>query len=203
MSAWLEALGTLGQVCFCIAIPASLILLIQIILSLIGIGHDGDFDIETPDDAFDVDGADVADVADMGDVADLQLFSLRSVVAFFVTFGWMGVSLVKTSLPDHWVLIIAFAAGVIVMLTVAYLMRALYRLQSDGTSDIRKAVGMVGTVYMTVPANRSAKGKVNVMIGDRYEEREAVTDDETPLTFNTEVIVLAVTGGNTLVVTKK
>lgn len=200
MSAWLEALGTLGQVCFCIAIPASLILLIQIVLSLIGIGHDGDFDIETPDDAFDVDGADLADA---GDVADLQLFSLRSVVAFFVTFGWMGVSLVKTSLADHWVLIIAFAAGVVVMLTVAYLMRALYRLQSDGTSDIRKAVGMVGTVYMTVPASRAAKGKVNVMIGDRLEEREAVTDDETPLTFNTEVIVLAVTGGNTLVVTKK
>lgn len=200
MSAWLEALGTLGQVCFCIAIPASLILLIQIVLSLIGIGHDGDFDIETPDDAFDVDGADLADA---GDVADLQLFSLRSVVAFFVTFGWMGASLVKTSLADHWVLIIAFAAGVVVMLTVAYLMRALYRLQSDGTSDIRKAVGMVGTVYMTVPASRAAKGKVNVMIGDRLEEREAVTDDETPLTFNTEVIVLAVTGGNTLVVTKK
>ena len=199
MTLWFNALGTLGQVFFCMAIPASLILLIQIVLSLIGIGQDGDFDIETPDDAFDIDGGDLADA---GDVADLQLFSLRSIVSFFVTFGWMGVALVN-DVKDIWALLISFAAGLVVMFTVAYLMRALYRLESDGTTDIRKAVGVVGTVYMTIPANRAAKGKVNVMIGDRLEEREAVTDDETPLTFNTEVIVLSVTGGNTLVVTKK
>lgn len=199
MTQWFNALGTLGQVFLCMAIPASLILLIQIVLSLIGIGQDGDFDIEAPDDAFDFDGSDISDA---GDVADLQLFSLRSIVSFFVTFGWMGVTLVN-DMKDVWVLLISFGAGLVVMFTVAYLMRALYRLESDGTSDIRKAVGMVGTVYMTIPANRAAKGKINVLIGDRLEEREAVTDDETPLTFNTEVIVLSVTGGNTLVVTKK
>lgn len=200
MTQWFNSLGTLGQVFFCMAIPASLILLIQIVLSLIGIGQDGDFDVETPDDAFDFDGSDVSDA---GDVADLQLFSLRSIVSFFVTFGWMGVVLSRGELKQIYVLLIAFVAGLAVMFTVAYMMRALYRLESDGTSDIRKAVGMVGTVYMTIPAERAAKGKINVMIGDRLEEREAVTDDKTPLSFNTEVIVLAVTGGNTLVVTKK
>ena len=199
MTQWFNALGTLGQVFFCMAIPASLILLIQIVLSLVGIGQDGDFDVEAPDDSFEFDGSDMADA---GDVADLQLFSLRSIVSFFVTFGWMGVTLVN-DVKDIWALLISFVAGVVVMFTVAYLMRALYRLESDGTTDIRKAVGMVGTVYMTVPANRAAKGKVNVLIGDRLEERDAVTDDETPLAFNTEVIVLSVTGGNTLVVTKK
>ena len=199
MSIWFDSLGTLGKVFFCIATPASIILLLQIVLSLVGIGQDGDFDVEAPDDAFDVD----VDADAVGDVMDLQLFSLRSIIAFFVTFGWMGVSLVKTTLHEVWVVVIALAAGVVVMLTVAYLMRALYRLQSDGTSDIRKAVGMVGTVYMNIPASRAAKGKINVMIGDRLEEREAVTDDETPLTFGTEVIVLSITGGNVLVVTKK
>ena len=199
MSIWFDSLGTLGKVFFCIATPASIILLLQIVLSLVGIGQDGDFDVETPDDAFDVD----VDADAVGDVMDLQLFSLRSIIAFFVTFGWMGVSLVKTTLHEVWVVVISLAAGVVVMLTVAYLMRALYRLQSDGTSDIRKAVGMVGTVYMNIPASRAAKGKINVMIGDRLEEREAVTDDETPLTFGTEVIVLSITGGNVLVVTKK
>ncbi|MBO7274393.1 MAG: hypothetical protein J6V22_06010 [Clostridia bacterium] len=203
MSIWFDSLGTLGKVFFCIATPASIILLLQIVLSLVGIGQDGDFDVEAPDDAFDVDVDADVDADALSDVADLQLFSLRSIISFFVTFGWMGVSLVKTNLHEAWVVVISLAAGVVVMLTVAYLMRALYRLQSDGTSDIRKAVGMVGTVYMNIPASRAAKGKINVMIGDRLEEREAVTDDETPLTFGTEVIVLSVTGGNTLVVTKK
>ena len=199
LSTWFDSLGTLGQVFLCMAIPASLILLIQIVFSLIGIGQDGDFDVEAPDDAFDFDGSDISDA---GDVADLQLFSLRSIVSFFVTFGWMGVALVN-DVKDIWVLLISFAAGAVVMSTVAYLMRALYRLESDGTTDIRQAVGVVGTVYMTIPAKRAAKGKINVMVGDRLVERDAVTDDETPLVFNTEVIVVSVTGGNTLVVTKK
>lgn len=200
MSQWFASLGTLGQVFLCIATPASIILLIQIVLSLFGIGQD-DMDIDAPDGADDFGVGE--DFDGIGDVADLQFFSLRGIIAFFVTFGWMGVSLAKTSLPAYWTVAIAFACGLVVMLTVAYIMRGLYRIQSDGTSDIRKAVGMVGTVYMNIPAKREGKGKINVMIGDRLEEREAVTDDETPLIFNTEVIVVSVTGGNMLVVTKK
>lgn len=201
MAQWFASLGLLGQIFLCMAAPSTVILLIQIVLSLLGFDHDGDGDFDMPPDAVDVDGGEV-DIS-AADVADLQFFSLRSVIAFFVTFGWMGVSLVKTDLSPVWIFAIAFLCGVFVMALVAVLMRAMYRLQSDGTADIRKAVGVSGSVYMTVPAQRGGKGKVNVMIGDTLTERDAVTDEETPLKFGEEVMVVGISGGNTLIVTRK
>ncbi|MBO5789323.1 MAG: hypothetical protein J6R42_05200 [Clostridia bacterium] len=201
MAQWFASLGLLGQIFLCMAAPSTVILLIQIVLSLLGFDHDGDGDFDMPPDVVDVDGGEV-DIS-AADVADLQFFSLRSVIAFFVTFGWMGVSLVKTDLNPVWIFAIAFLCGVFVMMLVAVLMRAMYRLQSDGTADIRKAVGVSGSVYMTVPAQRGGKGKVNVMIGDTLTERDAVTDEETPLKFGEEVMVVGISGGNTLIVTRK
>ena len=202
LSSWFESLGTLGQIFLCMAVPASLILLIQIIMSFVGLGDDaGDGVFGDVDDGFDTLEDMSADSA--ADLAELQFFSLRSIVAFFVTFGWMGVSLVQTTLHIAWVISIAFVCGLAVMTLVAFLMRALYRLQTNGNTDLRRAIGVSGTVYMTIPANRSGKGKINILLQESYLELEAVTDDETPLYFGTEVTVLGLAGGNTLIVTKK
>ena len=55
MTEWWEALSSLGKVFACIAIPATLVLLIQTILSIIGLsGSDGDADV--PDGGIDIDG---------------------------------------------------------------------------------------------------------------------------------------------------
>jgi len=208
MLEWFNSLGLMGQIFLCIALPASVILVIQIILSLIGLGHDGDADMDAPDDngidgVFGEDAPDDAPDVSAGDTADLQVFSLRSIIAFFVTFGWMGVSLCKTELHPALIMAIALGCGVVVMLLVAVMMRAIWRLQSDGTSDIRDAVGMTASVYLTVPAGRTGKGKVNVMLSGSLAEREAVTDDEESIPFGTEVTVVGITGGTTLLVTRK
>ncbi|MBP5210139.1 MAG: hypothetical protein J6125_04680 [Clostridia bacterium] len=206
ISTWLETLGVMGRVFLYMAIPATVILLIQIVMSLIGMGDDGDVDTDLPDNGIDgVFGSDTPDTAPDLDAAEggaLRLLSLRSIIAFFVTVGWMGVVLTGT-LPPAGVITVSLACGVFVMALVAFLMRAVYRLQSDGTTDLRRAVGKCGTVYLTVPAKRAGVGKVNLLLQDSYIERGAVTDDETPLPYGTEVLVLGVTGGNTLVVTKK
>ena len=61
MTEWWEALSSLGRVFACIAIPATLVLLIQTILSIIGLsGSDGDADV--PDGGIDIDGDGIPDV---------------------------------------------------------------------------------------------------------------------------------------------
>ena len=58
-------------------------------------------------------------------------------------------------------------------------------------------------MYISVPPQRSAKGKVNLLIQGKLEELDAVTDEETPLPFGTEVVVTGISGGNTLIVRRK
>lgn len=130
----------------------------------------------------------------------LHVLTLRGLVTFFTLFGWSG--LLFCQLELHWLLALFFAVqvGVIGMVAVAVILREALRLQSDGTLDIRNALGLPGTVYLTVPAARREAGKVNVTVQDQLREFEAVTDSESPIPTGGSVRVVGVTGGDTLVV---
>ena len=97
-------------------------------------------------------------------------------------------------------LFLAVQIGVIGMVSVAVILREALRLQSDGTLDIRNALGRTGSVYLTVPAGRVGPGKVNVLVQEQLREFEAVTDEERPIPTGADVLVTGVTGGDTLVV---
>lgn len=226
MFQWWESLSMFSQVLACMAIPATLILLIQTIMMLIGLGSGGDGDADTDVDTHidtDVDGDLVLDVdGDISDAGDgvfgdelpegdldpsgfdgLRIFSVRGIVAFFVVFGWVGIALDSANLPPYISLPIAFASGFVMMLLIALLFRAIMKLESNGNIDIRNALGVSGTVYLKIPAKREGRGKVNVMIQGTYCERDAVTDDEEALPTGSEVVVTGLSGQNTLVVRKK
>ena len=118
-------------------------------------------------------------------------------------FGWLGLTMVTNGTEEWLAVLIAFIGGFLAMLGVAFLLKVLSKLQSDGTMDIRYAIGVSGSVYISVPPQRSAKGKVNLLIQGKLEELDAVTDEETPLPFGTEVVVTGISGGNTLIVRRK
>ena len=200
LTLWFDSLGLFGQICLCFAAPATIILLVEIILSLIGLSDGG---VELPDGADGVDLPDEIDDAPSVDLDGFHIFTTRTIVSFFVAFGWMGVSLSRTSVGAVWGALISLAFGFFVMFLVALLMYGIYRLQSDGTADNRNALGAAGTVYLPIPAHRTGRGKVNVMLQGAYVERDAVTDEDAPLPYGTEVVVVGVSGENTLVVSKK
>lgn len=209
MFQWLQSLDTLGIVFVCLALPASVILLIQIIMTLVGMGGGGDADFDgdadfggdaEPDGVFGDDDPTMPDADSFNDGGALNLFSFRGIIAFFVTFGWVGLAVESSGAPAWVSLLVGFAAGVLMMFAVALLLRALFRLQSDGTVNPRNAVGVSGTVYLTIPAKRGGKGKVNLLVQGAYREFDAVTDSEEPIKTGAEVTVRAVTGGDTLVV---
>lgn len=210
MAEWWSSLGSAGQVFACIAIPATLILLIQTVLTLIGMGSDSDADADPNADAdADLDngaefdgGDDDAFDSNMPD-GGLRFFTLRGLVAFFSVLGWTGAVCSGNGLSVSLSIVISATAGAAAMFAVAIIIKWLFKLQYDGTEDIRYALGVSGTVYLRIPPSRSGKGKINAIVRGKLCEKYAVTDEETTLNYGEEVTVIGISGEETLIVRRK
>ncbi len=200
MSDWWISLGNAGQVFACIAIPATVMLILQMVMTLIGLGGDldtdadGDADTEVDDGIFDSDEA--------GD-GGLRLFTLRGFIAFFSVMGWTGTICCGAELALPLSIVISTVAGFAAMVVLTLIIKWLLSLQYDGTEDIRDALGVSGTVYMRVPPSRSGKGKINAIVQGKLCEKYAVTDEETVISCGEEVTVVGISGEETLVVRRK
>lgn len=178
---------------YCAAIGAAL-LIGQLFLSLLGLGHH-DFGLGHEGDLH-AEGlhGDVHDThLDRGGHWFVGLLSFRAVVSALAVFGLVGLGLSKEFDPPHpgATLVIALAVGASMMYAVAWLLRVLYSLRSDGTVRVERSVGLPGIVYLTIPAQKSGEGKVTLKIQGRIMELAAVTSgDQIPT--GTAVVVLTV-----------
>lgn len=217
MQAWWDALDLLGKVFALIAIPSTLILVVQTILMFIGIGGDDGLDADmdfdgdgVADDVSsggifgdDVPGGTDIDAVDMPDDPGLKILSFRTIIAFLAVFGWVGLELQRQGVSSLITIGVAIFSGVAIMIVMAVLIRELFKLQSYGNSDIKNAIGASGSAYIPIPANRQGKGKVTVTFGNSTHELEAVTDEDEDIASYSEVLVIGVTGKDTLVVKRK
>lgn len=205
---WWNSLSTVSQIFACVAIPATLVLLVQTVLMFIGIGSEAadgaDMDIDGADGLVDIDGDGVPHTdVDASGLDGLRVFTVRGIIAFLVVFGWVGMVL-DSSGAALWIsLIVASVCGFVMMFLLALLMRWVMSFRSEGNIDNRNAMGVAGRVYLTVPAQRSGEGKVNVMIQGSYVERDAVTDEAESIPTGSEVVVVGISGQTTLVVKRK
>lgn len=219
MSAWWNSLSLVSQIFACVAIPATVVLVIQTVLMLIGIGSDtgdGMDGLHLSDAHFDdfADGVHADTPGIFGDdipggdhdpsgLDGLRILSVRGIIAFLVVFGWVGLALDASGAAVWLSSVIAAVCGFGMMLLLAVLTRAVMRLRSEGNIDNRNALGVAGKVYLTVPPARTGEGKVNIMLQGSYVEREAVTDETEPIPNGCEVVVTALSGQTTLVVKRK
>ncbi len=207
---WWNSLSLAAQIFYCIAVPSTLVLVIQTILMFIGLGEDADGDVGTdtdvdvPDDISDTDtdGGFDEDL-DPNGLDGLRIFTVRGVIAFLVMFGWVG-ALLESMDVSLWINIpVSAVCGFSMMTLLAFLFKAVMGLRSDGTIDVRNAVGTAGKVHLTIPPARMGEGKVHILLQGAYVERDAVTDDEEPIPTGSEVVVVRVSGETTLVVRRK
>lgn len=129
----------------------------------------------------------------------LHLFSVRAMTAGLATFGAAGLSATALGLPGLLALPIAVVIGVAAMVGVAYALRAMLRLEDDGTVSIGAAVGSSGVVYLSIPGERSGAGKVHLTLQNRTVEVPAVTPAGA-LPTGSAVLVVDVVDPDTVVV---
>lgn len=201
---WWDNLDSVIKMLYCIAIPATLIFLIQTVLSVAG-GFEGGSGLDTTDtSAFDFDGnADAsADVHDGGNIdqfldggnpADfsiMSLLTLQGIVTFFTVMSWTSIAGISAG---GWVLpsvLIGMVFGVIAMYAVARLIRASKKLTANGTLNLMFALGETGVVY--VPVSSSAMGKVTLNLQGRHVECTATTFSDQVLATGAAVRVVDV-----------
>jgi hypothetical protein len=161
------------------AVLGGVLLLAQLVLGAIGAGH------------HDTGGHDAASDG-------LHLFSVRAVSAGVAFFGLGGLGTLALGLPAVLAVLGGVLLGAAAMLGVALAMRAMLKLESDGSVHIERAVGESATVYVPVPAARGGIGKVLLTLQGRTVEYQAVTSEGQLLPTGTPVIVVDVRGGDTV-----
>lgn len=181
-----QNLTTLQQVYFCIATFFSVVLVVQFILAILGVGQDSEADL-------DLDGDGEPDIT--VDTSDgIISFTLKGIIAFFAIGGWLGFALGDGTVPTPLVIILSVIAGFAALVGVGFLMKWIMRLQSSGTMDIKNAVGKIAEVYLTIPAKCSGNGKINLDLQGSYAETEAITESDEPIKTGEKVKVVRTEG---------
>ncbi len=204
MTEWWNALSTLQHLFLFAAVPFTVILIIQVILTIIGLGHDSDMDTGSDIDAHAFDSHAEMDTHADGfgehvSAADFRFFTIRGLVAFFCIFGWTGYAISGSSLGTALEIIISAAAGLLAMLLIGLMFYAMKRMQQSGNLRYSNAVGLDAEVYLSIPPSRSGKGKVMVAFQERLVEAEAMTDNKEKIPTGAAVRVVG-NVGSTLIV---
>lgn len=184
MTDWWNSLLIEKQIFYAIGLFSLAVLLLQILLTLVGAGHhDADFSGHGDHDT------------------GIGLLTVRTVTAFFVGFGWTGAIMLNRGYSITAAIAAGTATGVVFLLATAFLIRNLLRLQSGGGNvDYNNAIGLVGTVYTTVPAAEAGGGQIELMIQGRLMMAEAYTKAGWNLKPNSKAKVVALIGRSTLLV---
>jgi hypothetical protein len=173
------------------------ILVCQFLLSLGGgDGHDGNaHDSHLGHDVHDSahDDAHGADDAEHGQNLQSWLvgvLTFRTMVAGVTMFGLAGMAAHTSGMETPLSLSVALAAAAGAVFVLAWTMQAMNNLRADGTARVERAVGRTGTVYLTVPADRTGRGKVTVSVQNRTVEYQAITAHGQPLPTGAKVVVV-------------
>lgn len=129
-----------------------------------------------------------------------QFLSVQGATAFFMGFGWCGLCAwiaLDWSLPASFA--VAFLGGLLMTLLVGTLFRGIRRLEASGTVPLSAAKGVLGEVYVTVPARGRGAGQVRLVMAERQRIVNAISDGG-ELPTRARVRVLTVNPDNTVTV---
>jgi membrane protein implicated in regulation of membrane protease activity len=189
------------------AVAGGTVLLCQLALTLLGVGsdwsgesfHDGPPDLGGDlgsDGHFNGGHGDVSDLSSNGHHAAwfVNVLSFRSLVAALTFFGLAGLAADAAEMRPTAQWIIALAMGAGAMYGVAWTLRAVQRLNADGTVRIQRAIGEIATVYVPIASNGQQAGKVQLNLQGRLVEYEAVTSGGHRLATGAKVRVIGLVG---------
>lgn len=195
LNAWWATISGFEKIFWFIAVPFSVLTLIQLILQLIGMV---DFDVNT-----DLDGhVDAGHLGGHHSFSASGIFSVRTLIIFLTVFGWMGIACSRAGIPKFFTVLLALMVGLLAMVLVAWIFYSLYKLSESGTMNLENTIGLSGSVYLTIPAKRSGKGKVQLVVQGATQEIDAITYDQEDYKTGMNVTVIEKIDDNTVLVTR-
>lgn len=203
---WWNGLDMVLKFLYCVAIPATLILVIQTILSLLG-GFEGGAGVDFSDTSgIDFNGGsdigEISDAADMGssnhfsdggnpaDFSIMSMLSLQGIVTFLTVMGWTSIVAIGSGTPAFPGILVGAALGLLAMYAAAKMIHASRKLTENGTLNLSNAIGETGRVYIPIPA--SGTGKITMNVQGRYIEGAAISLGEKTLPTGVMVRVIDV-----------
>jgi len=184
LNEWFAALGTLEKIYWLIAIPASLVFVIQLFTAFIGAGGD------------DVADADLEVETDSG--IGFHFLTLRNLVAFFTIMSWTGIACIDSGFGTTATISISIFAGLLMMAAMATLMYFLYKLRETGNVVLKNAVGKRGEAYLRIPANKAGFGKIQITLQGSVHEFNALNESDKEIPTGAIIEVVEVLEGNVM-----
>ena len=193
IASWWADLSPVMKLLWGVTLTASLIFIIQTVMTFLGADADStDFDVDVDTS---MDGADLSNIE-----GGSNLYTFRNFVNFFLGFGWAAILLQKSVKSTGLLIVLAVLVGVALVVAVMYLFKWLSSMQQSGNINIYKAaVGCQGKCYLVIPGERAGEGKVQITIQGAVREYNAVTDGDTIKT-GTPIKVVETINANTLLV---
>lgn len=187
-STWWDSLDVLQQIYWLVAIPSTLLFIIQLIMTFIGADSDHDMDLDH-DAEIDADHG-------MG----FHFITFKNLVAFFTIFAWSGLACIEGKLGTTLTLFISVISGLVMMLIMASLYYLMGKLQDSGTLVMTNAIGKIGDVYLTIPPRKEGLGKVQVKVQGGLRTLDAMTAELDPIKTGSLIEVVDVVSEHILVV---
>lgn len=169
-----------------VALPTSLIFIIQTILTFIGVdssdGIDADFD-------GNLEGAE----------APFQLFSLRNLINFLLGFSWTGISFASVISNQILLISISVLVGVLFVYVFYLIIKQVQKLAEDNSFKITNTLYKTAEVYLPIPERKSGRGKVMISVNGAFHELQAMTEHNR-IPSSTLVKVVKIESNNILIV---
>ena len=186
MDLWWDSLDLYLKIMWGIAIPFSIIFIIQTVMTFLGMGETG----EISGDAH----------ADSDMSMPFQFFTFRNLVNFFLGFSWAGITFFYAVESKVWLTFISVFIGLLLVAIVMSLLYALSRTTQSGNIDINNAIGRSATVYFPIPAFGKGMGKIQLSIQQAVREYDAVSETENDIPTGSIVQVKKIINEHTLLV---
>jgi hypothetical protein len=129
-----------------------------------------------------------------------NLLSLQGLTAFFTMFGLVGLTLYRAEVHVLLTILGGTAAGLFTVFIISLLFSQVGRFTSEGTLDIRNAVGVNGSVYLRIP--EGGTGQIQVPVQGGLRILDAVAPGNELLPTGTKIRVVGVADSSTLIVEK-
>jgi len=182
----LENLEPLLKAFWFVAIPTSLIFVIQTVMTFIGVdasdGLEADFN-------GDLGGAD----------APFQLFSLRNLINFLLGFSWTGISFYTTISNSVILIAVSLLIGILFVYLFFIIIRQVQKLAEDNSFKITNTLNKTAEVYLTIPENKKGKGKIMISVNGAFHELDAMTESD-KIPSGSVVKVVKIENNNILIV---